>query len=623
MSARRKARGRGGGWEGRITGGGRGTKEFNTSSTSASRSRVNDKPRTLSSLSQSLIACQGAPYPVYKDFKGQWDFGRFHISLDRVQADPYASPSQIRISVPHQSACFPLALRNNQSRITALADYIHRQLYRVCSTREFDVKESHSGWAGAKGGDITMDLPCSQVLQRTAVLVTSETVEARLRVALPAKGRSIQGKRASEVLTQNLVAIVEQSMLFDALDGKALLEHVQCVEDQESLRAQLPAKSLVAFIPNGAILPRQSGISSRPMTGKDVTAFQSPSSLQVQFNLPNRTVQGIGLPARALIVCLGAGLHGKSTLLDAIALGCYNHIPGDGREFVSSVDDVVSVSSEDGRAVNAVDISNFITDLPNGKSTRNFSTPDASGSTSCSASFSEAVELGSRLICIDEDSTATNWLASSPIMDELINKHTITPLEKRAKDLIKITGSSILLVCGSSGSFLKDAQPVLRLENYSISDVTTQAKQLAQQHGLSDPEQRDISPVQMPTTRKVLTPSLKAVGKVVTRNRHTIDYGGERGDESSQLDLRAVPQIVTESQTRAIANALKNFGASQSSYLPLKAAIEQFDKSLSPQLEALQQWPEPDGTLARPRAIDIAAAINRMRAVEISPDPVA
>ncbi|PWN22145.1 hypothetical protein BCV69DRAFT_281150 [Microstroma glucosiphilum] len=589
-----------------------------------------DGPRTSANLASLLVALDGGPYPAYKDLRGAWSFPKFALHIDHIQADPYAPPSKFRVELPHASHGFPVELFKSKIRSIALADYLHRRLHEVCSARGLDVKAASSGWSGGKGGDISIDLPASQVLERTAVVVGRESIEARITIGLPAAGRSIQGRRAAEIICEHLPNLVSESLVASAHrpTWTRLVAHVDSIEDQEALRDQLSRHQtpLVAFIRNGAILPRQSGASTTPLSGPSVVPFTSPANLLIEIKLPNSTVSGMGLPAKSLIVCVGAGYHGKSTLLEAISLGCYNYLPGDGREFVSSVSSVTCASSEDGRSVSSVDLSNFILNLPGGKSTDNFSTTDASGSTSCAAGFMEALELGSQLICIDEDTTASNWLSCSPTMRKLIKRETIVPLESRASQAVQASGASLFLVCGSSSDFLRHADLVLRMEDFLIEDVTEKARILVSQQD----EERGASkasntenmrpPFRQPAPRILDTSRLLPDGKVFTRGRSIIRLGGEKTDEGSQLDLRCIPQVVYESQTRSIIAALRHLqgDTSKNSGKSLKAVMEELERNIASEgLDCLQTRDEPDGSLARIRWIDLAGAINRMRGVEV------
>ncbi|CAO1637912.1 unnamed protein product [Parajaminaea phylloscopi] len=615
----RGGRGHGGGYRGGSGGGG--------PQSHFKRAKVDPAHRDAANLGQSLISLQGAPYPAYKDLIGAWKFPQFDLHLDHVQADPYASPSKLRITVSHAVARFQSNLyATNTTRAIALADYIHRRLHSVCTTRGFDVKQSGQGWAGSKGGDIQVDVPVAQVLERTAVVVTDRHIEVRFCVGLPAKGRSIEGVFAKEIFLEHIPALVKSSLLAESYDEAKVRAHVDSVEDQVDLRRQLPSLGLAAFVRNGAILPRQSGASQLPLKSEGVVPFKSPAELERNVQLPNSRVTGMGVPTKSLVVLVGAGFHGKSTLLEAISLGCYDHVPGDGREFVSSVESVATVASEDGRQVTRVDVSNFINDLPGGESTADFSTSDASGSTSCASGMMEALEMGSQLLCIDEDTTASNWLASSPIMSKLIRKETITPLEKRAREVITSTGATIVLVCGSSGDFLSQADLVLKMEDFRCFDVTDEAWNLAGPAVRSPNTHRPYGP---PRSRSFVPGSLQMQGKVSARGRYSIQLQGEKTDEGRYIDLRAVPQIVTDSQTRAIVACLTMLDTGhvglddgdrpRRSLVDISKAMQKLQTDIRTHgVDCLQTRQEPDGFLAKPRIMDVAAAMNRIRGADIA-----
>ncbi|CAO1633664.1 unnamed protein product [Jaminaea pallidilutea] len=587
---------------------------------------------TAQDLAQALVSLDSVSYKAYESVKGAWQFPRFSLHLDHVQSDPYAPPSKFRIRVAESAHGFPRDLHQPQSdsnriRAVALADYLHRHLHALISNPRYQSKQSEQGYFGGKGGDLRIDKPCAQVLDRSAVVVTSDhSIEARICIGLPAKGRSIQGDLARKILTEHIPALVDQALLGAAHDLQAIRAHVECVEDQEALRNQLRSLKFVAFVRDGAVLPRKSGVSSAPLTGPHVVPFQSPSSLRKTITLPNRNVTGMALPVNCLTVCIGAGFHGKSTLLDALAIGCYNYVPGDGREFVCATPDVTSVQSEDGRVVHSVDVSNFIHDLPGNSSSHQFITSDASGATSCAASLQEAFEVGSSLVCIDEDTTASNWLASSPIMSKLLGKSTITPLEQRASQVKRqggTQGCSIFLVCGSSSDFLAQADIVLKSEDFHVTDVTNEAHELLAQssgtHGSKSAQPQQQQPWQPVRHREIQLSSLARSmdRKVSTRSRFAIVTGRDEGDE---VHLHALPQLVDESQTRAIVAALKTLAAdgAGSAHVRLCDVAKRLEELFDRQgVDAVQTRDSPDGFLARPRAIDVVAALNRMRAVTV------
>ncbi|MDW2173090.1 ABC-ATPase domain-containing protein, partial [Vibrio sp. 1567] len=199
------------------------------------------------------------------------------------------------------------------------------------------------------------------------------------RVNLPAEGRSVLGKKANNTLTFHLPKFIRRATLERELDKEAMVKHCQVVEDQSALREQLEAHNLVAFVANGSVLPRIAGNCDLPM--KEAVEFTAPESLQVTLHAPNKGyVTGLGIP-KGITLIVGGGFHGKSTLLNAIERSIYDHIPGDGREYIVTDQKAMKIRAEDGRCVHHLNLSNYINHLPMGKDTADFSTQDASGST--------------------------------------------------------------------------------------------------------------------------------------------------------------------------------------------------------------------------------------------------
>jgi len=590
-------------------------------------------------LRQTLLARDNRPYPAYHDVEGRWDFSDFSFILDHAQADPFAAPSKCRVRIGHAAAAFPKELLASRVRRTALADYLSRTLRCECDERSYGAKQEGHGWGGAKGGQIEVDSPGQQVLERTSVVVREENIEARLQVGLPARGRSIMGQLAAVVLCQYVPTLVSHALRYGSHDAKALHTHIHCVEDQEALRQQLKSRGLVAFVPDGAVLPRASGDSDKPLRSPPAVRFQSPDSLAVTLELPNRgKIRGMGIGQGRIVVCIGGGFHGKSTLLSALALGAYNHVAGDGREFISCVPGTASVRSEDGRPVGSVDISPFITNLPNGSDTRyalhtvglgadtssSFSTTNASGSTSCASGLMEALELGSDFVLIDEDSTATNFLVRDALMHRFVPQEPITPLVERARDLVTQTGATLFLVCGSSSSFLPIADTVVEMNKYEIRDVTDKVKPVALEAYAS---QMPAAPSKAPlfdksalhtAARSVQLRSLPPPGKSSTRNQFTIQLA-----DGQVLDLRAIPQVVHPSQTRALETLFRGWLNSSSNALgahlgeasvaqgmmDVRRMVDELDRLFEQVgLDVIQADGRFDGFLARPRRVDIGFA---------------
>ena len=435
-------------------------------------------------LESTLRSLDRANYGAYKSLIGCWEIGTsscpISVFIDNVQSDPYAPPSKFRVRVAQSVALYPEKWRKNTIRTTALCDFLARRLHTLLGGAGLDQASVGGGWHGSKGGDIKIDAPTQHVVERSSVVSTKEWVEARLSVALPAQGRSIEGEKAARLICRELVGVVEEGLLASSLHADKVMNHIENIEDQEAARAQLDRHRLVAFVRNGAVLPRASGADDRVMKEGGVP-FQSPPEGEVELQLPNRgAIRGLGI-RRGVTLIVGGGFHGKSTLLEALQVGVYNHVPGDGREFVVTDESAAKVRAEDGRPVTSLNISPFISALPQRRDTTSFSSGDASGSTSQAANIVEALEVGATTLLVDEDTCATNFMMRDGRMAALVETEPITPFLHRVRLLLEERNVSTILVAGSCGDFFDVADTVLRMQEYRCQDVTGQAKQIAKQ----------------------------------------------------------------------------------------------------------------------------------------------
>ncbi|WP_072619426.1 ABC-ATPase domain-containing protein [Spirulina major] len=566
---------------------------------------------SVTSLRNTLYNLDGASYGAYKSLKGRYELDDFTLSIDHVQGDPFAAPSRVHVEVPQAIAQFPPHLFNHPSREIALRDYLLRRFARVAADL--------SGRRGSgKSGAIEILSVGQEVLEQTAVWVDAQRVEARFTVGLPAQGRRILGRQAAALLCEDVPELVARSLLAPSLDLTAVQRHVETVEDADALRGQLAARGLIAFVANGSILPRRSGVDARPL-GQEAIAFQSPSELEYELITPNRgPIRGMGIP-QGITVIVGGGYHGKSTLLKAVELGVYNHIPGDGRDYVVSDPAAVKIRAEDGRSIVGVNISPFINHLPQGRSTRHFSTPNASGSTSQAANIIEALEAGAQVLLIDEDTAATNFMIRDRRMQQLIAKanEPITPLIDKIRQLWTEQGVSSLLVMGGSGDYFDVADRVIALDNFVPQDVTAQAHAIAQAHPTDrQPEGGanfgELTPrIPIPSS---LDPSRgKHDVKVRVRDLDAIAFG------SDDIDLSAVEQLVNPGQLRAIAAALVEAKSSAlNGHTPIPTILDTIMTQIhATSLDSLT--PKPLGDSVAFRRFELAAALNRLRSLRVQP----
>ena len=432
--------------------------------------------KTQNELRTALRSIDHKSYPAYKSLAGEWKFDRYTLVIDHVQGDPFASPSSLHVEIPHTLARFQEAYYSRDCSRIALQDFLVRQVGKQFEQYNFRAKGS------GKSGLLSISRCGQAVLERSACRITDQGVTVRFHVGFPAFGRTINAGELDRILFDFLPRCVENSLFYARLDGKKVESAVYLAEDQEALRQILREEKLVAFVANGSVLPRKSGVSDLPMA--DSVTFTSPASMERTFVLPHRgEISGMAVP-EGITLIVGGGYHGKSTLLEAIQMGVYDHIAGDGREFVITEDTALKLRAEDGRSIRNVDISLFINDLPNKKDTRKFTTEDASGSTSQAAAVVEGMEAGTRLFLIDEDTSATNFMVRDEFMQQVISrdKEPITPFLERAGDLYEKGGISTILVAGSSGAFFYIADHILMMDCYRPVDITERVKGLCGGH---------------------------------------------------------------------------------------------------------------------------------------------
>ncbi len=564
-------------------------------------------------LTETLRRIDGRGYGAYKDIRGTYQLHDWTLCIDHVQGDPFAAPSRIRLQVPLAEAGFPATLRTPHIRGVALCDFLTRAFQRAIE--QIQVNRQGSG----ASGQIRIDGPGQEVLPRSSIAFTATHVEARFTVGLPARGRTVLGRQAATLLCELLPSIGDRSLRYRALQSADVDRHIHAVEDQHALREMLEARQLVAFVADGALLPRRAGNDDRPMQGQQLVPWQSPEALATTMDLPHAgRIRGTGIPQGVTLI-VGGGYHGKSTLLKALIRGIYNHIPGDGREGVVTNDTAVAIRAEDGRRVEKVTITPFIADLPYGQSTTQFCSDDASGSTSQAANIIEALEVGARALLIDEDTSATNFMVRDRRMQELIAKaqEPITPFIDRVRQLYTQHGVSSVLVIGGVGDYLDVADTVLQMDAFRPRDVTSQAQAIAsawpasaRRHHESDANWE--SPHPRPVVRNSLSPQHGRREKVRARGVHGIQYGGE------EIDISQLEQIVDASQTRYIADCLQHaYHQLADNRLTILQLVEHTEALVQMHgLEAVQPHLYGDRAWARP--LEVAAALNRLRTLQVA-----
>ena len=560
--------------------------------------------KNLSDLKRELEKIDGRGYKTYKTLEGQYSFEDYILSIDHVQGDPFASPSRIRVIV-NSNNNFPKNLFDEKYKKITICDF----LTRLFSKNIYKYGEKVFG--SGKSGLIEISKCSQQVIERTSIIINNEKIEARFYVGFPAKGRSVLSKELEKILFNIIPNIDKNTLIYNNINIKALNDKLKLLEDQEFIRKQLKDKKLIAFIANNSILPRESGISQKPL--KDGKKFISPKELEVEFNTPNRgLIKGMGIP-EGITLIVGGGYHGKSTLLKALELGVYNHIEGDGREFVITDNTALKVRAEDGRAITKTDISLFINNLPNGKDTKKFYTENASGSTSQAANIIEGIESGTKLFLIDEDTSATNFMIRDSVMQQLVSKdkEPITPFIDVARSLYKQKGISTILVAGSSGDFFDIADLVIQMDNYEPYEVTKKAKALSR--GITNVNEN--LKVDIDFNRVILKGTIESSPKgvkVKTLGKDGISINKEN------IDLRAVEQIVDNEQLNTI-GAIMKYAENKlmGKNLTLAQIADNITEELKNNLIGIENIKGGYGSFAIVRKQEIMCAYNRYRKIKI------
>ncbi|MCH5338930.1 MAG: ABC-ATPase domain-containing protein [Acetatifactor sp.] len=561
--------------------------------------------KSAAELQNLLRQIDHKSYPAYKDTKGKYQFQQYVLSIDHVQGDPFASPSKVSILVPGKVAAFDKCFYESNHRRIAFQDYLLRRI--AAKIKEYSFKAKGSGKSGLLG----ISQPGQEILSRSACTIDSATgdLTVRMEVGFPANGRTINAGELQKILFDFLPVCVRQTLLASSCKRENLEAVANLADDQQFIREKLSELDLAAFVANGSILPRKSGISSLPM--KDAVVFQAPPSMEMTLVLPHHgPLKGMGIK-KGVTLIVGGGYHGKSTLLEALELGVYNHIAGDGREYVITDDTAMKLRAEDGRSIQNTDISMFIRNLPNGKDTTCFFTEDASGSTSQAAATVEAMEMGAGLLLIDEDTSATNFMIRDELMQRVVSRDVepIIPFIDRVRELYETWDISTILVAGSSGSYFHKADCVIQMNRYQPAEITELAKREAEQF-----------PLTLERPDKAAAPSFRRVvkrdGGFAKEDRVKMKALGMDGFSINRetVDMRYVEQLADPEQLTSLAYMVKHMKLhSFDGTRTLQEAVERLYEEIGIKGFTAFCGTDVPGNLAMPRKQELYAALNRSR----------
>lgn len=558
-------------------------------------------------LKKELIKIDHKSYGMYKTLGNSYSFGNYILHIDHVQGDPFASPSRLRFEVKKERHGFPEEYYKEKHRRFALEDQVLRRFL-------YQLRQMDKGFMGSgKSGRITI-CPANQTVQeRIAVIFSKEQMELRFEMGFPARGRTIMAKEMQKLVFEILPQLAENTLFYrnwDTKNKEHLKQAIFLADDQKALREELKKRNLTAFVADGAVLPRESGISDRPMRG--AVPFSSPESMKIELELPHKgRIAGMGIP-EGITVIVGGGYHGKSTLLKALEQGVYDHIAGDGREYVVADNSGVKIRAEDGRSVLHTDISLFINHLPAGQDTTDFSSENASGSTSQAANLIEAVEAGAKLLLLDEDTSATNFMIRDKVMARLVSdeKEPITTLLRHIRGIYKELGISFVIVVGSSGDYLSVADQVLQMDHYKVKDVTQEAKAICEECNIAGAYAE--TKIKMPVFSRKLNPVKAGRRKIKSMGTDTVLIDREA------IDVRYLEQISESGQTTALAYMMGWILDNVKSQEELSHLAERIYNMIEKQgMEAVIPANYSAGHPVLPRKQELYACLSRYRSAKI------
>ncbi len=523
-------------------------------------------------ISRTLRRIHGRGYKAYKDLLGKKESaGNFQLEFIRVQGDPFASPSVLSAKTEFRWREFGVCR-------LGVEDFLYRRLHRELSRKSARMGEGRSGYLG-------VPKPSNIMIRRSAVVARNDSVEFRFWIGLPARHRRVLGDMAEDLVLRRVPEALASVMKFRREDIQA---HVRACEIQDEIRRGLTKRNLVSFIANGSILPRRCGDCDEPL--EDAVPFESPKSLEVTIATSHGEFEGMGLP-RGITVIAGTAFHGKSTLLNAIRDGIYNHVPGDGREGVVTIRNSFKVRAEDGRPVRCVDISTFIYDLPDSRDTRCFSTDNASGATSMAATIQESVEARAELLLVDEDTSATNLLFYDERTAHLFRHKTTSTLVEKARDMAS-KGISLIMVSSGSEPIISVADTLIIMEDYVPRNVKVAKRMNFEDY--SEPEPRILQ--RAPEFQKVKVQGSWLNSKSMSR----------------PIRLEGDEQIYEESQSMLLARIVENLRRYEGR--EFREISEEFSSGIS--FESLL-GPMYGPGLAEVRGIDVVFAINRIPEISV------
>ena len=560
-----------------------------------------------------LKELNGQSIENYQQIAGDYDFTRYVIKCHPFRVNGPDIQPMFSIRVPQTISEIPEVLFESAIRRTALEDYLLRGFSsEVDQLASFDVH-------GVAKRNIIVSSPEQKILPRNTILVTGEYVELRVGIQLPLQqlmiddtiSYVIDGTRMQEILFDELMESVVNSLLYCNMDSQAVESFVQSMDDADVLRQHLSASGQVAFIADGSLLDRADH-SDLP-DYEHAVSFQVSEDVVASVETPfSGAVNGLVVPS-GLTVIIGEADSGRIDLMDAISQGIYNHVGGDGREHCVTVPDAVEIISEPGRSVQNVDISAF---YYKDTTKQNYSADWADSFDSQASSVVEALEAGARVLLVDEQTSCPTFFGTDSRLSSLSGISSHISLAARARQMVDELGVSII-VGGSNliAEYVPIADTVLHVSGSKVMDISSSIKEL----------DIGVAPVAPNVTLSPLLSRLRwimpsSIDPSIGRDDVFVEVSEEGLIQFGRtiMDADDITQLVSDDQLRAVG---LTFYYLKLRYVDegysLREILDLVDRDISNEgLNALAR--DFCGNLARPRRYEIAALLNRLPTFRIS-----
>ncbi len=390
--------------------------------------------KTINDLRTIVRNLDGSPFASIKVIQGKYDLedGKT-LNIEKI---PKRAHERGRIALTVRND-YPNRIVKFEEGILAVAHFIAKRIYRSLK----DIK-----W-------FKPYKPSSAVLERNIVNIRPNSITVRINFEVPKKGSKINGKELEYMFIER-IPVVATGIMWRHLNKAERINIeslITAIEDQRYLIRKLKEEGNIAFIGNGANPDPERGTKPIEINRNLLTTYELPSG---------RTVEGLVITS-GITSFYGIKYAGKSTILQALTRGFYVYQPGDGREWIKTVDHMPLITSDWGRVIRSVDVSPFIESHPsieiNVEDVRTYS---ADGYLSQVSSLMEALELRVPGVLIDEELSDPFFVRGKGDTYKSLPQTIVTLADKY--------GLSFILAVETAEEILRKSYVIYEVKGFSI-----------------------------------------------------------------------------------------------------------------------------------------------------------